>query len=207
MQLAELKPAPYNPRSMSKAALQSLGKSIDRFGLVEPIVWNQRSGFVVGGHQRLVSLQTAGVREAQVVVVDLPDKEERALNVALNNLSGEWDFDKLKALLKDLNPDKSTREVLGFTADQLDDLLKWGEKMSAAPDAVGETPEERLKTFESNTIKQIVLYFQTEEYIRVLKRLKEIADAQKPPLETHSDVFLLLLAHYDENHTSPAQAR
>lgn len=207
MRLTQLKPAAYNPRTISRTALVGLGRSLDRFGLVEPVVVNKRTGYtIVGGHQRVTSLLASGVKEGQVVVVDLPVREEKALNVALNNLTGEWDFDKLRVLLKDLNPDKSVREILGFTADQLDDLLHWGERMSQSPDAVGETPEERLKTFESNTIKQIVLYFATEEYIRILTRLKEIADGQAPPLETHSEVFLLLLGYYDEHHKRPASA-
>jgi ParB-like chromosome segregation protein Spo0J len=66
---------------MPAAAMAGLSKSIERFGNVQPIVWNQRSGFVVGGHQRLKVLRANKVKTTEVVVVDLDEKEERALNI------------------------------------------------------------------------------------------------------------------------------
>lgn len=92
MPLADLAPAPYNPRTISKKAAAGLRASIKRFGLVQPIVFNRRSGHVVGGHQRIDALKTLGETAAQVVVVDLPESEEKALNVTLNNpgVSGEF---------------------------------------------------------------------------------------------------------------------
>lgn len=87
-----LKPAPYNPRVISDKALDGLGASIDRWGIVQPIVWNERTGHVVGGHQRLDILLKRGVTQADVVVVDLPESEEKALNLSLNNpyIAGEF---------------------------------------------------------------------------------------------------------------------
>ena len=197
MRLADLKPAPYNPRTISTESLEGLSKSLGRFGLVEPVVWNQRSGYIVGGHQRVVALRNAGVKEAQVVVIDLSAKEEKELNIALNNLSGDWDYAKLRDLLKDIEPSEKDREVLGFSSSELATLLKWGEDVGATPDGgVGMTPDERLEIFENNAIKQIVLYFKTEDYVRVLKRLKQIME--KEMLESHSDVFMKLLEAYDE---------
>jgi len=95
MSLTELKPAPHNPRTISDAALKGLRASIRRFGLVEPIVWNKRSGQVVGGHQRIKALQAEGVDVADVVIVDLDETDEKALNLALNNpaIAGEFTLD------------------------------------------------------------------------------------------------------------------
>ncbi len=202
--ITDLKPAPYNPRVMSESAMAGLTQSLRRFGLVEPIIWNKRSGYVVGGHQRLKVLQTEGVERAQVVVIDIDDSEEKHLNIALNNLSGEWDYDALKKLLAELQPDGKDAELLGFSSEELSTLLKWGEEMSAAPggapDAgIGLTPDERLAVYENNTIKQIVLYFESEKYIDVLKRMKEIAEGQEPKLETNSDIFEHLLNFYEKN--------
>jgi len=103
MKLAELKPAPYNPRTISEAALRGLSASIKRFGLVEPIIVNKRSGNVVGGHQRLKVLESEGVKETQVVIVDLDEAEEKALNVALNNqaIAGDFTAD-IQALIDEL---------------------------------------------------------------------------------------------------------
>ena len=102
--LAGLRPADYNPRTISAAAKAGLAASINRWGCVEPVIWNQRSGNVVGGHQRLDALAARGDVETDVVVVDLDAVEEKALNVALNNqaIAGEWDWGKLSALLPEI---------------------------------------------------------------------------------------------------------
>lgn len=93
--LSELTPAEYNPRTMTEKAKSGLEKSVDRFGFVEPIVWNKRTGNIVGGHQRYKVLVSKGVEETDVVVVDLDKDEEIALNITLNspNVRGEWTDD------------------------------------------------------------------------------------------------------------------
>lgn len=103
--LSELKPAGYNPRKISEQALRGLAASIGRFGLVQPIVWNRRTGNVVSGHQRLRVLIDQGATETDVVEVDLDETAERALNVSQNNpnISGEYEDDALQAILRDLS--------------------------------------------------------------------------------------------------------
>ena len=121
MPLADLKPAPYNPRTISKASLKGLTASIKRFGLVQPIVLNKRSGLVVGGHQRIEALKAAGATDAPVVVVDLDENEEKALNIALNSpaISGTF-TDDLQPMLASL------REALPheFIDIRMDELLR-----------------------------------------------------------------------------------
>ena len=90
--LADLKPAAYNPRQISPKALEGLGASVREFGLVQPIVWNRSTGNVVGGHQRLKALEAQGVTETDVVVVELDEARERALNLALNSPSIAGEF-------------------------------------------------------------------------------------------------------------------
>jgi DNA modification methylase len=106
MRLEDLSPAPYNPRSISKESMQGLSESLRRFGLVQPIVWNKRSKQIVGGHQRREALMDHGVEEADVLVVDLDDNEERALNITLNNpnIAGEFTAD-LEAMLTQIKLD------------------------------------------------------------------------------------------------------
>ena len=98
--VGELLPADYNPRTISDEALAGLGQSIGRYGLVQPIIVNARTGRVVGGHQRLKVLQAKGVEATDVVVVDVEEAEEKALNLALNSprISGEWTADALGLL-------------------------------------------------------------------------------------------------------------
>jgi len=95
VKVSELKPNPKNPRSISDDALSGLAASIQKFGLVEPIIMNETTGYIVGGHQRLKALEKQGIKETTVVVVNLSEKEEMELNVALNNkaIQGDWTKD------------------------------------------------------------------------------------------------------------------
>ena len=100
MKLSDLRPAEYNPRTITDEAFERLGNSMDRFGLLIPIVWNERSGNIVGGHQRYRHLVETGEEETDVVVVDLDDQEEVALNITLNSpkVRGHFTREVLDAL-------------------------------------------------------------------------------------------------------------
>lgn len=148
--LLDLVPAPYNPRTISPEALAGLQASVERFGLVEPVVWNRRTGRVVGGHQRLKALLALGETETQVVVVDLPEIEEKALNVALNNpaIAGEFTKD-IHVLLAEIAQEFPEATELF----RLDDLAQRTLKLLAdltpaagmtAPDDVPEPPDEPI---------------------------------------------------------------
>lgn len=119
MRIADLAPAPYNPRKISDRALEGLRNSVRRFGVVQPIIFNERSGRIVGGHQRVKALQAEKTEETDVVVVDLSDDDEKALNVALNNqaIQGEWTED-IVSLLGEIKA--SDAELFGDL--RLDDL-------------------------------------------------------------------------------------
>ena len=89
--IGKIKAAAYNPRrdlGPADAAYQAIARSIDDFGLVDPLVWNERSGNLVGGHQRLKVLRDRGATHVDVSVVDLSPAREKALNLALNKTSG-----------------------------------------------------------------------------------------------------------------------
>ena len=113
VKLSELKPAPYNPRTISQDALNGLAASLERFGVVEPIIWNERTGHIVGGHQRYEVLKQRGDPDAQVIVVNLDDTEEKALNVTLNNPNIAGHFtDSLQEILTALKLDDSLWDSL-----------------------------------------------------------------------------------------------
>ncbi len=140
MRLDDLFPADYNPRKALKAGdaeYEKLKRSITEFGLVEPLIWNERFRRLVGGHQRLTVLRDMGVEEADVSVVDLDEGREKALNVALNKISGDWDEKALAELMKTLDGD--LQALSGFDDVELDDLL--GEKAAAKGDALPEPGE------------------------------------------------------------------
>lgn len=125
--VAELLPAEYNPRKDLKpgdAEYEKLKRSIEQFGYVEPVIWNKTTGKVVGGHQRLKVLMDMGYTEVDCVVVELSEEKEKALNIALNKISGEWDKDKLALLITDLQAADFDVSLTGFETAELDDLFK-----------------------------------------------------------------------------------
>lgn len=124
--LSELKPAPYNPRidlQPGDAEYEKLKRSVKEFGLVETVVWNEATGYVVGGHQRLKVLQDLGYNEIPVSVVSLSDEKEKALNVALNKISGDWDMPLLKDLLLELDTGEFDVTLSGFDLEEIEDLM------------------------------------------------------------------------------------
>ena len=124
---ADLLPADYNPRKDLKpgdAEYEKLKRSIEQFGYVEPVIWNQTTGHVVGGHQRLKVLMDMGMTEVDCVVVEMDEDKEKALNIALNKISGDWDKDKLALLIADLQGADFDVSLTGFEPAEIDDLFK-----------------------------------------------------------------------------------
>lgn len=122
---AQLTAADYNPRrdlQPEDAEYQKLRRSMETFGYVEPIIWNERTGRVVGGHQRLKVLLEQGREDIEAVVVDLEEKDEKVLNVLLNKVKGRWDIGKLADLLQQLD-ETGDMEVTGFEDWELQSLL------------------------------------------------------------------------------------
>lgn len=123
----DLVPADYNPRKDLKPGdkeYEKLKRSINEFGYVDPLIWNKRTSRLVGGHQRLKVLKDMGIDEVDVVVVDMDEEKEKALNVALNKISGDWDKDKLMLLITDLQGEDFDVSLTGFDPEELDDLFK-----------------------------------------------------------------------------------
>ena len=122
---AQLTAADYNPRrdlQPEDAEYQKLRRSIETFGYIEPIIWNERTGHVVGGHQRLKVLLEQGTEDIEAVVVDLEEKDEKILNVLLNKVKGRWDIGGLADLLQQLD-ETGDMEVTGFEDWELQSLL------------------------------------------------------------------------------------
>jgi len=139
--LDELVAADYNPRTISGPAMNGLKRSLDRFGLVQPIVVNAKTSTIVGGHQRVRALLAQGEKEVQVALVELSPAEERALNVALNSphIAGEF-TDGLQSLLEQIraeSPQLMDDLRLDALLDDLNDTLP--EPGDAGVDDIGET--------------------------------------------------------------------
>ena len=125
LKASQLKAAAYNPRKdlqPDDAEYKKLRRSIEEFGYIEPIIWNERTGNIVGGHQRLKVLLEQGTEDIECVVVDLDDHDEKILNVLLNKVKGRWDIGKLADLLQELD-EAGGMEVTGFEDWELQSLL------------------------------------------------------------------------------------
>ena len=138
----QLKNAPYNPRQIDEKSKKKLQKVIKKNGLVEPLVWNKRTGHLVGGHQRIKiidSLEGHGNYSLDVAVIDVSEKEEMEANVALNNgeSQGEFDLGKLAGLFKD---HKLDYEAAGY--DMADLFQMFGENPAAAASTTAEGLQE-----------------------------------------------------------------
>ena len=127
IKIDKLNPAEYNPRKDLKPGdpeYEKLKQSIQAFGYVEPVLWNKKTGNIIGGHQRYKVLVELGQTEIDCVVVDMDLENEKALNIALNKVSGEWDKDKLMLLISDLQSWDFDVSLTGFDTSELDDLFK-----------------------------------------------------------------------------------
>jgi DNA modification methylase len=136
--------AKYNPRKISDQALDSLVQSIERFGFVDPVIVNDRTGILVGGHQRLKAAKKLGLKDVPVVAVNLDEAEEKALNVALNKISGEWDLELLRGVLEDVQASGLDLSLTGFTEDEWQAMGGTPSPVQGLtdPEEVPELPEE-----------------------------------------------------------------
>lgn len=141
IKITDLKPAEYNPRRISEEDYRKLKNSISTFGLVDPIIVNLKNMHIVGGHQRydvlldehmldndfLAELPMIRLGDVGFVFTDTElsirdDDHEKALNLALNKISGEWDNDKLSMVLEDLDSSGLDLELTGFEEYELMEL-------------------------------------------------------------------------------------
>lgn len=172
----KLRPAPYNPRRALRAgdpAYERLARSLDEFDLVQPLVWNRRTGHLVAGHQRLELLKARGTKQVECVVVDLPLPREQALNVALNNqaVGGDWEPDLLVSLLEELQqlPDFDAT-LTGFSEQELRDIVL--APVEYEPSVAGERDEAAA------AVIRATLEVPVERWEAVQARLDELLEAE-----------------------------
>jgi hypothetical protein len=141
----KIKLAKWNPRKdlrPSDPAYIKVRRSMEQFGYVDSLVWNKRSGNLVGGHQRLkILVADFAVKAVDVSVVDLPPAEEKALNLALNKITGEWDEQALASLLTELTATAAIDATLsGFDAKEIDLRIAEAEAMGNLENVVTPVP-------------------------------------------------------------------
>jgi len=121
----ELKPAAYNPRKKLKPGdkeYEKIKNSIKEFGFADPLVVNSDMT-IIGGHQRLTVAMDLGYTEVPCAVVNIDKTREKALNIALNKITGEWDENMLADLLKDLEASDFNTALTGFEPPEMEQLF------------------------------------------------------------------------------------
>lgn len=149
IKIENLKPAEYNPRIDLKPEnieYQKIKKSLIEFGYVAPIIVNTDMT-VISGHQRLKVLKELGYTEIDCNIVDLDKTKEKALNVALNKISGDWDNDKLEELLLELKDNNYDLDITGFDENELEKLFR------EAKEIINDNEEIELTEFSDDKFK------------------------------------------------------
>lgn len=126
MKLKDIHPAAYNPRVALKpgdAEYEALKNSLERFGVAEPLIVNETTGNLVSGHQRLNVLIESGAEVVEVVLIQADEEQEKLLNIALNKIDGEWDYEKLRELFDEISDDDI--KFTGFSTEELNNLFDY----------------------------------------------------------------------------------
>ena len=124
VKINELKPHPKNPRVHPDSAIDKLVRSIKEFGWTNPILVST-DGYILAGHARLKAAEKAGIEEVPVIYLPLEGAKAEAYLIADNRLQDEtdWDYEKLKDLLQDLDTGEFDIELTGFDVDEIEELI------------------------------------------------------------------------------------
>ena len=119
--ICDLKVAEYNPRKISDKEIGNLKRSLKKYGLIQPIVIN-KDKTVISGHQRIRAWREMGNDTVPVIQLDITKNEEKALNLAMNKIGGEWDVEKLYGVMNDLRV-TTELDFTGFDEKEVSKIL------------------------------------------------------------------------------------
>jgi hypothetical protein len=194
IKLSEIKGAEYNPRKISNEALGRLTKSLAELGDLQPITVNVRTGnTIIGGHQRFKIYQAMGREEIDVWLVDLSEEKEKAANLALNNLAGEFDTEALKNLIEEIDSSEMDLQITGFSDEYLKNLMSAtipDGPMSLDPESSQSGSVEASASDyipPASSIRMVPIYLTNEEHDAFLEKVRKISDAWKT--ETATDTI------------------
>lgn len=186
VKVKDLKENPANPRVIKDFQFKKLVQSVKDFPemlQVRKIVCTPDL-VVLGGNMRLKALQMAGVKDVEVEIVDWDENKQRQFVVKDNLSYGEWDWEMLA---NEWEPDQLDAWGLDIPNFQLEDELELSDKQK-------KTLEEKFDTYVNASIKQIVLYYEFQEYEEIIKKLNAIAETEK--LDDNSSVVQFLADNY-----------
>lgn len=186
VELASLKPAPYNPRSVTPKQLAAICRSIREFGVVDPLVVRREDNLIIGGHQRALALKKMvdedgydipGGKVPVVFVDGLDDSRTKLLNLALNKAQGDWEYDALASMLAALSAEMPSEELTasGFDQSEIDDLLA----LVKSQDELASEFSEEVPTFSVNP--RLIFEFSSKKLRDAVKSVVDKASAKDEP--------------------------
>ena len=119
----KLKPSNYNTRTISEKDLKALVKNMNKYGTLEILVANQRTGNIISGHQRLKAALLLGMEKLPVIWIDVSKRDEKMINLAMNKISGEWDAPMLKDILEEIDNGEGDMDMTGFDDVEIEMLM------------------------------------------------------------------------------------
>jgi len=175
--VADIIPANYNPREITKKQFAEIKESVDKFGLVDPLIVNihpNRKNILVGGHQRLQVIIDMGLKTAPCVEVNLDEKQEKELNIRLNKNQGQWNFDNLANFF-----DVDNLVDWGFDSKELNfsNVAELNETMSAVDNEFTGEGDDFLPS--QVRMVQLFLSSETEPIFRTqIEKLKQVYNSE-----------------------------
>lgn len=146
VKLSDLNSPDWNPRYITDEDFQKLKNSIETFGYVDPIIVNKHNMNIVGGNQRYQALKKLGYESVDVVFINEPNLDkEKALNISLNKISGDWDTEKLNVLLEDIKLSEVDVTLTGFDENE---IIKFDDVEDSIDEDVEEKTEPSIETFQ-----------------------------------------------------------
>lgn len=160
VKLSDLNSPSWNPRYITDEDFRKLKNSIETFGYVDPIIVNKYNMNIVGGNQRYQALKKLGYETIDVVFIDEPNLDkEKALNISLNKISGDWDTEKLNTLLEEIKLSEVDVTLTGFDDTEIKEFDNLMEFNDYDENSAEETTNES-NSFEKN---DDIFYFPKEE--------------------------------------------
>ena len=187
--------ATYNPRKINANEMQKLMDSLSEFGFLDPVIVNQNMT-LIGGHQRIKAWAKLGNKTVPCIFVDLDPMKEKALNLALNKISGEWDNYKLNKILNEINSSEININLTGFDNDELKKLMGETKDLEIITGDNEEKNDLEIDYVPQANVKMLQLYFNEEEYKFVTSTCVELMEIYK--LENITDVIKKVLENESE---------
>ena len=187
--------ATYNPRKINANEMQKLMDSLSEFGFLDPVIVNQNMT-LIGGHQRIIAWAKLGNKTVPCIFVDLDPMKEKALNLALNKISGEWDNYKLNKILNEINSSEININLTGFDNDELKKLIGETKDLEIITGDNEEKNDLEIDYVPQANVKMLQLYFNEEEYKFVTSTCVELMEVYK--LENITDVIKKVLENESE---------